>query len=868
QEIEELKVNLAKDKTNLENFRNEIEKINLREKDLKKELLDYDKQISELNEQKKEFEKTKQNSINEQDEISKKIENFKKKHQLDNLEDIEKSIDSLDKEIEENSQKAHELRGKQQDLLRNKDQVEFQINNINEQIKKVLKIEKENHDQIANLKTKKQEFKNTVIELNKCLSSDSLFARQLGELRTTSSGMQEELAKLNAKKMHIKERLGENIAVAKILAQKNNIRGIHGTVSELGSVSSEYAQALEIAAGPRINSVIVDNERAASECIKYLKKNRLGVATFIPLNKITERRISPDVKKLAKTQGAHDFAINLVSFDKKFQKAFSYIFGNTLVVDNIDIARKIGIGKSRMVTLDGDLAEMTGAMQGGYRRKKQGGGFQQKEIVKHIQEKETEFEKLKNEIDDLEKIRIRNEDKVTNLRKIRAELEGEIITTEKVLHLDTTDLDASKEKKIELKNSVKNIEKNLEELQNEILETNRIISDAKTKKQQLRAKISQLRSPTLIAELNSFEEQKTQLKDKLLKTEADIHSINIRFNDMILPEKEKINDIIKKQAKEAEKFTNEVKQLFEKIKSDEVLLQEKEEASREFYKRYRSLFNKRDNIGDEIQEQETKMDSIRQQRTEIEIKMNGVNLKKAEVLGKLEGLRQEFNQYEGIKINANKTEEELKGAIGKFEKMVQNIGNVNMRALEIYEEVEKEYGSLLDKKEKLISEKDEVFRMMEEIEGKKKELFMKSFDVVNNNFKTIFSALSTKGEASLVLQNPETPFEAGLDIKVRITGKKFLDIRSLSGGEKTMTALAFIFAIQEHEPHSFYILDEVDAALDKQNSEKLSGLIRKYADRAQYIMISHNDAIISEADNLYGVSMNEHGISKIVSLKL
>ncbi len=157
---------------------------------------------------------------------------------------------------------------------------------------------------------------------------------------------------------------------------------------------------------------------------------------------------------------------------------------------------------------------------------------------------------------------------------------------------------------------------------------------------------------------------------------------------------------------------------------------------------------------------------------------------------------------------------------------------------------------------------------MQEIEGKKKDLFMKTLDVVDENFKKFFSALSSKGDANLILEDPENPFEAGLRINVKITGSKFLDIRGLSGGEKTLTALAFIFAIQEHEPAYFYILDEVDAALDKHNSEKLAKLIRQYADKAQYLIISHNDGVIAEADNLYGVSMDEHGVTKIVSLKI
>jgi chromosome segregation protein len=145
---------------------------------------------------------------------------------------------------------------------------------------------------------------------------------------------------------------------------------------------------------------------------------------------------------------------------------------------------------------------------------------------------------------------------------------------------------------------------------------------------------------------------------------------------------------------------------------------------------------------------------------------------------------------------------------------------------------------------------------------------MKIFDVVNTNFQKFFSMLTTKGEATLVIENEENPFEAGLRINVKITGSKFMDIRSLSGGEKTLTALAFIFAIQEHEPAAFYVLDEVDAALDKHNSEKLAKLIRQYSNNAQYLIMSHNDSVISEADSLYGVSMNEHGISQIMSLRV
>lgn len=191
-----------------------------------------------------------------------------------------------------------------------------------------------------------------------------------------------------------------------------------------------------------------------------------------------------------------------------------------------------------------------------------------------------------------------------------------------------------------------------------------------------------------------------------------------------------------------------------------------------------------------------------------------------------------------------------------------------MKALEVYEQVEKEFNSLIEKKGGLEKEKTDVLTLMNEIETKKKDHFMTTFNRTNENFSRIFSTLFKKGKAYLELDNPQNIFEEGLSIKVKLTGNRFMEIKSLSGGEKTLTALALIFAIQEYQPASFYILDEIDAALDKHNSETLAKLIRNYSNKAQYVVISHNDSLIAEADNLYGVSMNEDGISKVTSLKI
>jgi len=867
-ETEELKVEIATSKTRIDTLRGEIDKIELRKKSLKEDLKNIDNEIKELNSKKQEIEENKNSVKEELEEINDKINNFREKNELEDASKIEKQIEEAEEKAEQKQQKLEDLRKQQQELLRKKDNLEYQLESIDEKINKVLEIEKENKEQIEDLKNKKQEFKDSVLELNKRLNEDSSLSKQISSKKQKLSNAQEEFAKLQAKDAAIRESVLGDMAVKKILEQKNKIKGIYGTVAELGEVEKKYSLALEVAAGPRLKSIVVENDKTAAKCIKFLKKHKLGTATFLPLNKIKTRKIYPEIKKLKDKEDVHDFAVNLVSFDDKFKKIFSYVFGHTLVVEDIDTARKIGIGRSRMVTLDGDLAETSGAMQGGFRQKKRY-SFNRKELQRDLKEYEELLSKLRKTISTLEKRRKENEETISKLREKKANLEGDIIKQEKSLHLESGDIESDKNRKKELQEKLEQKEQEINNIELKIDEKIKSLTDIKTKKQQLRSKISELRNPEVIAELSAYEEKAGELKEKIMQYSADIKSINTQINDMKQPEKEKINSILSQQSKESQKFKQEIEKLTKKNQEDNQTLKEHEKKSQEFYIKFKQLFNQRDKLNDKIQEQENNIENIREKSKNVEIEMNNVSLKNAEVKAKLSGLEEDFKEYEGVKINKEKPVDQLKQEIEKFEKIVSDIGNVNMRSLEVYEEIEKEYQSLLNKKEKLSLERKDVVEMMDEIEGKKKDLFMKTFNALSENFKRIFSAITPKDRnADLVLENPENPFEAGLDIKVKITGKKTLDIRSLSGGEKTLTALAFIFAIQEHEPHSFYVLDEVDAALDKHNSEKLAKLIRDYVKKAQYLIISHNDAIISEADNLYGVSMNEHGITNVTSLEV
>lgn len=798
-----------------------------------------------------------------------KIKKFKEKHELDDAGEIEKSMEETDKKADELQKDINSLREKQHNLLREKDKLEHQVNTIDEKINKVKEVEKEYKDQINVLKNKRKNFKETTLELNKRLDEDSSLSIQLSSSRKRFLTSNENLEKLKARNAAIRETIFSDIAVKKILGKKNEMHGIYGTVAELGKVNSKYAFALEIAAGARIKSIIVENDNVAAECIRYLKKNKLGTAVFLPLNKIKSPAIKPDVIELENKKGCYGAAIDLVSFDDKFKKAFSYIFANTLVVDSMDTARGLGIGKAKMVTLDGDLAEVSGVMHGGYRaRKKKSYGFSEKEVDKDIGEYEEIVAKVTKTIKTLEKRREENEEKITNLRNLKATLEGEIIKDEKSLHLEHGDFDLSVQEKDGFIEKLKGVDSDIQKMNVEISKCTKELTDVKINKEQIRAKINQLRDPAVIAELKTFDERKTKLNETVIRLTSEIKNVEQQVKNMHSADIEKMNEILRQIDKDDELFGRELNELEKAIENKGSILSEKEKKAKEFYAKFKSLFDQKNKLSEEINKNDVLKDKKKDSSRSVEIRMNTLSLKIAEFNAKLSGLYQEFEQYHGVRLDLSKNEQQLKNEINKFRKMREDIGSINMRALEIYEEVEKEYNGLIEKKETLTSEKENVVKMMEEIESRKKDLFMNTFNIVNGNFKDIFNSLSTKGDTYMYLENEENPFEAGVRINVKISSDKFLDIRSLSGGEKTLTALAFIFAIQEHEPASFYVLDEVDAALDKHNSEKLIKLIKKYSENAQYILISHNDAVISEGTNLYGVSMDEHGISNVVSLKI
>jgi chromosome segregation protein len=867
-EIEQIRVDSATAKTRIGGIETEFSRINQRREQLNKNLVEVKQKIDELSNRKSELEKDKKRDEAELKAVLTKLSAFKEKHKIEqDTASIDQKMEHIDKESEEIQKEVQKLREEQQELIRKKDRTEYQIQIVDSQIAKVKEIEKEHKKELDEIKEKRTSFQQILKELNKLLDQSSSTANLIKEQETELFQNRERLEKLNLQQTRVVERKAGNVAVKKILEERKRFGKIYGTVAELGKIKSQYKQALDVAAGPRINNIVVESDAIAEKCIQYLKQNQLGVATFLPLNKVKGAVVSEDTEKLKKQDGVHGLAIELVSFEPRFDKVFSHVFGNTLIVEDIATARRIGIGNARMVTLTGDLMDMSGAMQGGFREKK-AATFQEEDVSDEITKLESQVRKLQSSVRELRIEQEQREKEIDKLRAQKASLEGEIIKQEKSLHIKSEDLEASNQYKQQLEKELGEANKKIGGLGDDLSEKTKKLTALKISRQELKDKISQMRSPTILAELNAFEQKQRELQEMVAGFNNEIKAINIQVEEIFNRDKENTAKILKDMDKEEVQFKKEIELLQAKLKEHVEQLKEKEALQSKYYARFKEIYTKRNKLTEEIAVIEKQIDELAEKARKDEFSMNTASLELARVKAELAGLNEEYLQYEGVPVDLKRSEQELKKELRELEQLKENIGSVNMRALDIYETVEKEYNSLMGKKDTLMKEKEDVFAMMQEIEGRKKELFMKNFDYINNNFKSIFSMLSAKGEAYLDLESPENPFEQGVHIKVRITGNKFLDIRSLSGGEKTLTALAFIFSIQEYDPASFYILDEVDAALDKHNSEKLAKLIAKYAEKAQYVMISHNDSIISEADSLYGVHMNEDGISNVVSLKI
>ena len=366
---------------------------------------------------------------------------------------------------------------------------------------------------------------------------------------------------------------------------------------------------------------------------------------------------------------------------------------------------------------------------------------------------------------------------------------------------------------------------------------------------------------------NSNVEQKyetfaVEMQEISIRTSENVSS-EISFKQRGL-ERDKI--AIKQAVRELADITEDLAKIKFQFETKEKTLAIKRKQDEDLNKKFQTMIKDRDVCNMKIRENEQQLSIKKNIIHNIEQEINNFKIEKARVNAEVENLETELLGFPNIEF-IKQPRDVLTQRLSKTQSILANIGNVNMRSLEVYDEIKKEYDAVQERTEIIDKEKNGILKIIHEIDIKKKKAFMRTFEELNTIFSRNFASISTKGQVFLELENKKDPFDGGVAIVVKTGHGKYFDVTSLSGGEQTMVALSLIFAIQELNPYCFYILDEIDAALDKRNSQRLAGLLQKFMRKGQYIVITHNDEIITNATNLFGVSMHD-GVSKIISLKV
>ena len=662
-------------------------------------------------------------------------------------------------------------------------------------------------------------------------------------------------------------------------SKRGAIKGIHGTLSQLITAPAEYAVAIETALGAAIQNIVTDNENTAKRAINFLKENRAGRATFLPLTSVQSRPFTE--KGLEKCEGFVDMADKLLEFDPKYAGIIGSLLARTAVVDNIDngidMAKKYSY-RFKIVTLDGQVLNAGGSMTGGSRGS--GVGFLSRA---------TEIESLKEKVAVLEK---QLDEKQAGFKTVSEELalvqaeleasEAELIKAQEDIIRAESALNLIKDRYAAAKGHIGELEEEKVRAAARIKE-----SDQTEKKADEAIAAVSAESEKLNAELEKLNAQRESL-DKLREESAEVQNgLNLEIVALckdIEADKETISGCLeRKQA-----FSMKADRLGEEI---EQIKQENEKTQAHIEELEASLVSMRENS---VKTRE-KIDGLIEKRTEGEAKSTSLRAKEREKTSEREKLGGELARLEErrdsmqreLETAQNKLYDEyqltLREAadmnivlddIPKAQRTLQEIknkiralGSVNVGAVEEYKEVSERYEYMSTQIGDIEKSKEELIKLIEELTGKMAERFREQFRRINNNFEETFKDLFDGGRAELVLDDPQDVLECNINIRVQPPGKNVQNIDLLSGGEKGLAAIALLFAILKVTPAPFCIFDEVEAALDDINVSRYAQYVRGMTGSTQFILITHRRGTMDEADMLYGVTMQEKGVSKLLELK-
>ena len=747
-------------------------------------------------------------------------------------------------------------------------------------------------EQLATAKEKdsqqKEELETAKEQVQKLLADYQAIAKEQVEQKTSYQAQQSQLFdRLDGlKNKQARAQSLENIlrnhsnfyaGVKSVLQEKDRLGGIIGAVSEHLIFDVHYQTALEIALGASSQHIIVEDENAATKAIDFLKRNRAGRATFLPLTTIKARTISSQNQDaIAASPGFLGMADELVTFDTRLEAIFKNLLATTAIFDTVEHARAAARQvryQVRMVTLDGTELRTGGSYAGGANRQNNSIFIKpeleqlQKEIAEEEASLRTDEESLKNLQDEMARFTARLEAIKSQGEQARIQEQGlslayqqtsqqveELETLwklqeEELDHLSEGDWQADKEKCQERLATISSDKQNLEAE----------IEEIKSNKNAIQERYQNLQEQVAQARL-----LKTELQGQKRYEVADIERLGKELDNLNI-EQEEIQRLLQEKVDNLEKVDTEL------------LSQQVEEAKTQKTNLQQGLIRKQfelDDIEGQLDDIASHLDQARQQNEEWIRKQTRAEAKKEKVSERLRHLQSQLTDQYQISYtealekaheleNLNLAEQEVKD----LEKAIRSLGPVNLDAIEQYEEVHNRLDFLNSQRDDILSAKNLLLETITEMNDEVKERFKSTFEAIRESFKVTFKQMFGGGQADLILTEGDL-LTAGVEISVQPPGKKIQSLNLMSGGEKALSALALLFSIIRVKTIPFVILDEVEAALDEANVKRFGDYLNRFDKDSQFIVVTHRKGTMAAADSIYGVTMQESGVSKIVSVKL
>ncbi len=928
-EIEEINKNTIEKRENLMQITFELDKIN---DEIKKLQTDELKELTlSLNQLKNELTKIETQKENTGQELIKKKKNlvqyFNKKDKLeekrslleDNLEikrvnkkSIKNKLETLKEELYHSEEQIKafdaEYSSFQEDLekirikISEKNEVRNEINSEIKVVKNKFENSNKNYKEIQGKITRitseiekfriefdsynEKEIEYTVIKgenfnIEDLEQEKQLIGQKLKVIREKINEKHDKLISIKSKLKAI-QKLSINRAIDAILDLKNNpnklnnynISGrIFGTVAQLGKSSQIYNTALQVAGGNKFNYIVVDNYITATNCIAYLKKNKIGRASFIPLDKIRTYLNNFNIKSNEKVIGR---AVDLIEFDPKFKNAFEFVFGQTIVVADLDTASTLE-NNLRKVTLDGDIIESSNLMTGGLNKQIKQGGFVTIEESKIpeleselslFNDKETQYKKRLQEIENT--ITANYKRKISSNNKLN-EIRQKIALLKDKVEINKEELNSLEQKKREIKSELEDYTQIIEKENKKLEEINKNIDSLENNENELKLKSSLLKNNDFSKKIYELKDGIDSLEKEKMKINLEITKIQTHLEEIINNSEIEIKNTIETTQNEIKTDTNEL-ETFEQnlieIKKNineiekEVLL--KNQIIGGFYKKKEELLANQTNLKLEIEE-------LRSQIHPLNLKINTLDVNLENIIAQKEEMERNnllnVSEVNTLEDFVSLSYENLTEIINTSIEIKLQLEPVNMRAIKKYDKIKKRYDDLIEKHEVIVNERIVILEFIEKVEIEKKNTFMETYNGINKNFQEIFVKLSPGGEAKLELENQDDPFAGGVKVLARPGGKKWCITQSMSGGEKTLTVVALILGIQIYIPSPYYILDEIDAAFDDYNANQVATMIKDLSEKSQFILITHRDVTMTKTDQLLGVS-NINGLTSVINLNI